>query len=285
MLERIKNGWELVKRSLSVLKADKEIVMFPVLSVIFTLMLTGVFIFLVVAGGLLSLTVSENLADATVYLIFLAYMIAVYFVSVFFKAAVITSATIRLNGKNPSFGDGLKTPARHILRILVWALILVAVNIILSMIRGAGKNKSRGIQIGTEAGAAVAETAWNLLTYFTIPIIIFEELSMWQSMKKSMQLFKETWGENITAQFSVGGIFFLIFLVALVPFIISILTGVAALMMITFVAMLAVMAIIAVIQSSVNGILVASLYYYATKGKIPSVFDGGMLNRMFVRKK
>jgi len=290
--ERIENGWELVKRSLKALREDKEIILFPILSIIFVVLLTIVFVVLAIGQGIVSAFIepgfNQDISAAIFGLTFLVYLLAVYFVTTFFKSAIITSATIRFDGKNPSFGDGLKTPAKHILRIFFWSLILLLVNIIVNAIRNAGKSKSRGIQIGTSAAASAVETAWKLLMYFTLPILLFEELSIWQSMKKSTELFKKTWGENILAQFTIGGIFFLIGIIAAIPaaliFLIGFFTGAVVLIPVAIVWLVIEIAIFSVIQTSVDGILIAALYSYATSGKVPKVLEGGMAQKLFAKK-
>jgi len=65
---------------------------------------------------------------------------------------------------------------------------------------------------------------------------------------------------------------------------ISILSGIKILVMITFAIFLISFVIISVLSTSVNGILKAGLYYYATTGKIPSVYKKETFEGMFVRR-
>lgn len=54
-------------------------------------------------------------------------------------------------------------------------------------------------------------TAWTLMTYFVVPVLVFEEHGVVDSVKRSTGLFKETWGKKFASSFSFG----LIWIVAL----------------------------------------------------------------------
>src|SRR4030042_7139214 len=75
--------------------------------------------------------------------------------------------------------------------------------------------------------AGIFGMAWNLLTFFVIPVMIFENLGVTTSVKKSAQLFKKTWGENVVLRFSVGLVLFLFGLVGIIPIVLAVLTGTA----------------------------------------------------------
>ncbi len=282
-LKRIENGWLLTKACFKVLKEDKEILAFPILSTIFAVLLTLILLF---PMGILAMISDINGGlNLLFYLFIFGYLVILGLVSLFFKAAIITSATIRFTGENPSFSDGLKQPSKKIFKLMVWAVILVLANMFFSAIRGKKQNQSAPIAFARGAAAEVAETAWNLLTYFVIPIILFEELGIWDSIKESTSLFKKTWGENITAQFSVGGI---LFLIALVPGIIAILlifSGTAPLILSGVLLFLGMVIIIGILSTSLNGILVAALYSYARKNKVPPVFGKELVSGMFAKKR
>ena len=82
----------------------------------------------------------------------------------------------------------------------------------------------------------------------------------------------------------MGGIFFIIGLIAIIPSIILFLIGGVMPIIIGILWIIIVFAILSVIQTSVDGILIASLYYYATTGNIPEVLENGMAEKIFVKK-
>jgi hypothetical protein len=106
--------------------------------------------------------------------------------------------------------------------------------------------------------------------------MIFEEVSVIDSIKKSGGLFKKTWGENVVGQMSMGLFFFVLFMLGIVPIIIGVLFLLAnlwqvfaALICLTFLYWIA----LAILSASLNGIYTTALYNYATKGMVPQGFS------------
>ena len=140
MFGSISRSWQIVKESLSVIKEDKEILLFPIISGVLTIILLVSFIvpvFLILA--------SEGIPDiAAIALLFLFYFLS-SFIIIFFNAGLVTCAYIRLNGGDPTFRDGLSNATSHIGKILVWALISATIGIILRVVAG---NKNNVVEIG-----------------------------------------------------------------------------------------------------------------------------------------
>jgi len=270
----------LVKESFSVLKKDKEIMWFPILSSITTLLLLLSFIIPVY-----TVTNSQpgNFLDSSwFYLLFFIYYLLSYFVVIFFNTGLITCANIRLNGGDPTFSDGFKNAKRHVAKIFIWALISATIGIILKTISEKSNLLGRVV-------IAIIGMAWSLLTFFVVPVMIFENISVVESIKKSSHLFKKTWGENVVGQFSMGFFFFILALIGLIPM--AILIFFLASSAVSFIVILPVAALLlmylvllGIISSSLNGIFVAALYNYANSGKIPSSYSREVIESAFKEK-
>ena len=48
--------------------------------------------------------------------------------------------------------------------------------------------------------------AWSLVTFLVVPILVVEQLSVGAAVKRSAELFKHTWGENVVTN---GGVWLL----------------------------------------------------------------------------
>jgi len=94
----------------------------------------------------------------------------------------------------------------------LWAVISATVGLILSAIR------NRGGAVGSLA-AGIAGTAWSLVTFFVIPVMIFEEKGVLTAIKNSVSLFKKTWGENIIGSIGIGLVMLPVILVFVAVFI------------------------------------------------------------------
>lgn len=280
---KIRNGWELTKQSFRVIKEDKEILIFPILSGIVTIGFSAIFFFFFLLGEITLLFTSQNLANVALWLWFFLFLLGTYFIAIFFQAAIITSASVRFSGKNPSLGDGFKEPIKKIHKLFIWAIISAVVGLLLKIIENLGKGRSRGTRLATSITSSLLGLAWALLTFFTVPILLFENTSTFGSIKRSKDLFIRTWGENVTAQFTIGGVFFLVTLPFIVLFFLSFLSGSIAFIIFSLVLLLLSIAVISVISTSVNGILKAALYKYATSKKMPSVYTPETLQNLFTK--
>lgn len=263
---RFSRSWQLMKTSLGVLRKDKEIMIFPVLSFFCCILIIISFF---TGFWFLGFSSVESSFWIWAPLMFLIY-IGLFFVVIFFNTAVIACANIRLNGSDPTVKDGFRIAAQNIGRIFVWALISATIGIILQAIRQkagwAGKLISGIIGI-----------AWTYVTFFIIPILIYEKKGMASSIRRSASLFKQTWGETMIGSFGFGIIFGVLGLLGVLPIILGFYLGSTPSIIVGFVIAFLYWAVIGVVASATNGIYVAAMYQYATKKQLPSEFDASLI--------
>lgn len=263
---RIGTGWQLTKTSLRVLRKDKELLLFPLLSGLAILGILAAFI-----GGMF-VTVGFGAAfggDLTwlFAVLMVVYYIVSFFIAFFFNAAIIGAATIRLNGGNPTLGDGLRIARENVKRIFLWAVFAATVAMILRAIQERlgfiGK-----ILIG------LVGIAWSLATYFVVPVLVYEKLGPWAAVKRSAHLFKTTWGETLVGGFSLGAIFVLLGLAGLLAPILGFLLGGVVGLLVGIVVLVVYWVALGLVASAASSILIAALYRYATTGKVAEDFQG-----------
>lgn len=259
---RISRGWKLTKLSLRVIRKDKEILLLPVLSALTTMLVLASF----VAGVFLTTGFEEVTAIAWLAMAFAFYFVS-YFITIFFNAAVIGCATIRLNGGDPKVKDGLMVAADNIGRILVWALVAATVGMVIKAIQ------QRVGVLGRIVMGALG-VAWTLVTYFVIPVLVYEKLGPWAAVKRSASMFKSTWGELIVGNLGLGLIFFMLGLAGVLFIALGFVVGGFAAIAAGFVAAVVYWLVLAVVKSAAEGVLVAALYRYATTGQVPEGLEG-----------
>ena len=270
MFSRFTRGLALVQQSYAVLKHDKEIMLFPLISMALTVALF--FSFMI---PLFFMSGSAAIQHSSAYYLGLfGYYLISYFIVIFFNTGLITCAHIRLNGGNPTFGDGIRNAAKHIGRIFVWAIISATVGIILQVI------SEKSNMLGKIAVALVG-MAWSLLTFFVVPVMIFENVSVIQSIKQSGHLFKKTWGENVIGQFSMGFFFMILGLLGVIPIAAGIMLKSGLLVLISLPFVVLYWVLLGIISSSLNGIFVTALYTYAKTGKAPKTFNDDVIRHAF----
>lgn len=273
-MNRLSTTWELTKVSWGVLCADKELMLLPVMSAICAILVSVTFC---VPFVVLPEMFSAGSRGPAVYAgLFLFYFVN-YFVVIFFNTALIGAATIRLKGGDPTLGDGLSFAWSNVGRIAQWAAVAATVGMILRII--AERVGWIGKIIISLLGAA-----WNIATYFVIPVLVYEQLGPIDAVKQSAELFKKTWGERLAASFSFGLLFFLLAIPAFIaPFAAGMLLGGTAFLVVLAVAVLYVI-VLAIISAALNGIFVAALYQYAHTGQASGPFTPQMLSGAWAPK-
>ena len=280
MFTKFSNSWNLVKASWQVLKADKELIIFPLLSFVALTIVTIGFFVPIFLFGYFNLN-SVNDSKPFLYLLgFLMYFIC-YAIIIFSNTALVSAALIRMRGRNPSLADGFNFALKRIRQILGYALISATVGIILKAL------SERGGLFGKIA-SAIANMAWNIVTFLVIPVLVVENIGPIDAIKRSAQLLKKTWGEQLIGNFSIGFVFgLMIFSSILISIPIFILAASAeSVLIVIFVALLLMILIVGLIfiSTTLSSIYEAALYLYAVTGKTGGYFDGLMLQEAFRQK-
>jgi hypothetical protein len=277
MFDKIRNSWELLKASVAVLRADKELIVFPILSTVAVLIVTASFALPMLFAGFADSLFAGDSQVLGAIVGFLFYVVQ-YFVIIFANAALVGAAMIRLRGGDPTVGDGLQIAFEHIGSILLYALISATVGMILRMISEKGKGIGRFV-------SSIVGMAWNLATYLVVPVLVVEDVSPIEAVKRSANYLKRTWGEQIAGNFSVGLIFGLAFvlviLIAVPVFYLVIMTESIALIVLTAVVFVLVFVFLGLINSTLNGIYIAAVYRYAAEGETGGFFDREMVEGAF----
>jgi hypothetical protein len=209
-----------------------------------------------------------------------AYYFCNYFVIVFCNAALISCALIRFNGGEPTVGDGISAAVSRLPQILAWAFVSATVGVILKLIENA--NEKVGAFI-----SAILGTAWAVMTYFVVPVLVVEKVGPVDAVKRSMSILKKTWGEALVGHVGIGFFMFLLSLPGIAIFIIGAMLAVAQPVLgVPFVLLgLVYFLLLGAISSAMHGIYLGALYQYATHGSVPGGFDSNVLERAFSRKR
>lgn len=263
---KVSNTWGLAKVSWGVLRADKELLLLPVVSAICTVLVSATFVvpFLVVPE-----MVSGGRQGPGPYVgLFLFYFVN-YMVVIFFNTALIGAATIRLKGGDPTVGDGLRIAWENLGRIVQWAAVAATVGMVLRII------EERVGWLG-KIIVGLLGAAWSVAVYFVVPVMVYEQLGPIESVKRSAELFRKTWGERLVSSISFGWLFFLLTLLVIPVIIGGAMLGSTALLAAILISVLYVL-VLAVVSAALNGILVAAMYDYARSGKPAGPFTQQMM--------
>ena len=195
----ISNTIRLMKSCVNVLKKDKELIFFPIMSVICVIVLLGII------SSIIGIAFSDGSEEQEGLIILLAILIfGANFIIVFFNSALISAALERLRGGDPNISSGLSHAFKHIHHIFLWSIIVTIMALIFAAIRTTGRSRGMVGQIMTELFASFLQAGWAMMTFFVVPIIVSENLGPISAIKRSSGLFKQTWGNQVAANFGFG---------------------------------------------------------------------------------
>ena len=279
--ERISRGWKMTKLGVAVVRADPELMVYTFLSAIFSLLAIGAAI-----SGSVGLEVvasapecvgaecGSELAFAHMGIWFVFYLV-VSVITVFWNAAIVASAYERLSsGTNPSFFYGIGQAMKCLPQILIWGIVAGTVGLFIQILEGISHSDDSPIPIRIVAGLAsfVLGIAWWIVTFFMIPMIVLERSGVLDGMGKSTELFKKTWGEDVTTHIGTGLLMTLSILILTVVTLPLFWLGDVG--FILGMVILAVGFLFAVLFfSTVEVVNRASLFYYAKTGQSPPMAE------------
>jgi hypothetical protein len=129
---------------------------------------------------------------------------------------------------------------------------------------------------------------WNVATFLVVPVLVMEKVGPVEAVKRSGGLLKETWGEQIVGNLSVGFIFglifFLVILVGVPIIIVAAMSGSVALIVTAVAVVVLVLMGVSLVSSTLSGIYTAAVYRYATTGDTGGYFDANMVKDAFKLK-
>nr|WP_267226353.1 DUF6159 family protein [Dyella silvae] len=274
-----------MKASADVLRSDKSLLMFPLVSGICCLLVAASFLIPValafVGSGVAGETQERALSVGGYIALFLFYLVQ-YFVIIFFNTALAGAALMRLRGESTSFGEGMAIARSRIVSIFGYALIAATVGLVLRALQ-----ERLGL-IGRLV-AGFLGLAWTVATFLVVPVLASQDVGPTDAIKESVDLLKRTWGENIIGNAGIGVVFGLLMFLAILVSAGLIMGAVAMQSTAVVVIAVAVVAIgitlLGLIQASLQGIYAAALYRYAEEGQVGYGFDQALLEQAFKPKK
>ncbi len=277
---RIGRGWHLAKQSWAVVKADRSLVVFPVVSAI-----AGVITAVIFFGAGVGLIAGTK----TDWLGIVIAVIGVYLIialGIFCGVALSACAARALEGHDTTVAEGIAAARQHQSSIFAWAGVSLVVGGVIMLLEAL--LREIGGQILASIVGGLANFAWSVATFFVIPVIAFEDLGPKEAIKRSSHIVRERWGEGVTGSFAIGGIAFLI---GILPAGILIAIGIAAakssvalgVVLIVLGALVLVVAVL--LQATISAVFKVALFRYATEGKVLGGFQEQELEAAFVRKR
>ncbi|HZW19380.1 MAG TPA: DUF6159 family protein [Luteimonas sp.] len=275
MFEKFSRSWELVKASASVLRSDKELMLFPILSGIATLAVLATFLL-----PMFALRIFADGFGIGGAVFGFAFYFCQYTVIIFFNCALVGAAMIRLDGGDPTLRDGFNAAKSRLPSILGYAAISATVGVLLQALKNRDNFLIR--LLGSGLGAA-----WTLATFLVVPVLVSRDVGPIDALKQSASMLKRTWGENVIGQVGIGTAFGLItFLAVLLSVGLVVLAAQASVALAVAVGVACALGVLllGIYQAALSGIYSATLYRYAVSHETPAAFRNVALAQAFAPK-
>ena len=261
-MERIRTGLRLVQASWDVLRADREMLVLPVLSMLASLGLSGGALHIPGVSGWITLAVLTYCPTSR-------------------SSSTWRWSVLRTNGCRAAIQrwaaqsrrpGSTRSPSRRgrLSRVVVSGIIRAIEE------RGGIFRRIIGGMLGL---------AWALITYLVLPVVVLEGLTVREAITRSKELFVKTWGETVSGEIGMGLIGFL---ALVVPMPVLFLLGSGGdqnrLVLAVGVAIVWVL-LISVVMGALNMIFRVALYQYAADGQAPEGFEDLDLGEVFPPKR
>lgn len=277
-------SWEITKLSFSVIKKDKELLAFPILSGVFSLIFI---IALFVPTFILGAFEGEASSSAIQYLILFLVYLGLAFIATFFNVCTVYTAKIRFSGGDATFSESIKFAFSKIHLIFLWSLVSALVGLILRAIEQAAERAGNGGKIALNILRGLLGAAWSIMTLFVIPVMVYKGLGPFASIKESVKTIKKTWGESLVREFGLGLIQIILIVIGIIVTVLLMVLTVGIPVLFWSILLVGIIYVVGVILvfGIANSIYNTALYVYAETGKIPDGFNSEVLKGAFAEKK
>jgi hypothetical protein len=262
---RIGRSFQLVAASYRILMQDKELMVLPLIS--------GAFIVAAVGAMAFGLGITAShfpRGGPQLYLPAFLFYVVIYAIGIFFQAAVVAGATERMRGGDPTVSSALAAASRRLGPIVMWAVVAATAGMILRAIHD---------RVGF-VGKILADlmgVAWSLATFFVVPVLVLEDRSIPESFRRSVSVFRQTWGETVVGGTTLGAAAACAWVTLIaITGLLAMAVGMAALAVFFIGAV-----VLIIVCSALQGVFVASLYRFATGGGAAPGLDPSLLGQAF----
>jgi hypothetical protein len=271
--DRLANGWNIAMNSFKVLKENKQLVLFPILSGVSILLILGSFVTVILAGVGWDVDQIEDPGGATSIISLFLYYLVNYFIVVFFNTALVHCSRLYFHGEEVTIKKGLQFAWSRVGAIFAWAMLAATVGAVLKALEENFGWIGR-IVIG------LLGVAWSIATFFVVPVIAYENLGPVDAFKRSTSLMKQKWGESLGGNFSFGILQFVgIILVGIVLYFLGSMIHPVAGVLLAVMGALLVFAIISAAQT----IFISAVYHNVTGDPVKH-FNQNMIDNLFESK-
>lgn len=282
-----KQGRELSNEAFAVVKANRHLIGFPVRAGI------GSFVAIVLLGvpALLAATSENDVAAGIAIALFVVAALVSACIVARFQGGLVAAADKALQDQPSSYRQGMQDSSGHVGALAGWGLINGTVGVLISGLQSGG-GQDGVLSIVLRVVGSLISLAWAAITFFVVPVIVFEGVGAVAAIKRSAAILRQRWGPAVAGVVRIG-LRFVLFLflpaIALVALGVFVAVGGEDSATIALGALLVAIGVVlfvvgGIIQSTVRSVFGVALYRFAVDGTAIGPFTEQQLTTSMVMK-
>ena len=279
----IRRSRAILRAAWATLRRNPRLAWFPVLSALGLLLTTAGSAAIVGFGSMLAEEPEISARAGSVAAAF--FYVASQLITVGIGVAMTHAALEALAGREWSVRGSLAIARGKRGAIVSFAVIRATVGRLLASdhTRKGKDGKKRRRRQRPSFFKRAARFAWWAATYLVLPVIARENRGGFGAIKRSAQLFRETWHETLVARFAIGWFWVPAMFVTVAPIVLLAALGVREpAVLVPLVALAGILlAAFGLMLHTLDQIYRAALYTYASEGVVPEAFSGEDLQEIW----
>ena len=272
---RFSRGIRLVGIGFTMVRDEPGLVLVPIVAFFAQLVIVGLAV-LALLPGLRAMHDSAQTGGTThlsaaQWAIVVVAGVLTMFVSVVSHATIIARVMARFHGQQVSNTEAARAALTKSPQLMAWAFINY---VVVSILRSIGNRGILGLLVG-----ALLRAGWMLASFFVVPVILFEDKGALASIKRSVELCRARWGENIVGNGALGVVGFVAILldVAVAMVVGMVFAPLGA--VVGSIGLVVILLVLTVASAAFN----AALYWYAVTDQSPGQYSIGDLQSAYRR--
>jgi hypothetical protein len=279
-------SWHTASTSYGVIRQDKELLLFPIIAGVLSVLYSLALLFPTLISGALEQQAGIEFGPLQFVMMFVTYL-GLAFITTFSNVCVVYTTRVRLSGGDATFFESVRFGLSRLPQILGWSLLSATVGLILHGIDSAAERSGIVGQILLSIVRAIFAAAWSIVSVFAIPAMVFHNVGPIDAIKKSTETMSRMWGESLVGNWGMGLFTFLLAIPGIAG-----LFGSFALMggesatpgVILLVASITWLVFVALLSGVAKMVYSTALFMYAETGVAPNGFSQEALASAYYRK-
>ena len=279
MFATLDRSWNIAKTTFSVMKKDPEMIAFPVLGAIASLLFTAALLVPTIFLQFMGATTSEVAFGVIQYIALFFVYFGLAFIATFFNTCVVYTAKVRFSGGDATFGEALKFAFSRLPQIAAWSAVSASVGLFLKMLDDAARRAGGIVGLVLRGLLSAMGFAWSVVTLFVVPAMVYDGVGPIEAIKRSTNTLKQTWGESLARHFGLGLMQFLVSLPGWLGFFAAFMLLGNSIGLALFVGGLCVtyLILVTMVFQVANSVFNTALFHFARSGQAAGEYDPHLL--------